>query len=123
MDDAMDDLGRLIERVGAGNANHYDFGQVFSPNDVGSWSRNMAAVRTFNGSLDALANLAEHLLVGTHQITLDWGPSGSGCKVCWWPDGLSGKREILAEGHDGDPAKAGLLAVLRAYRTAEGAKP
>ena len=68
----------------------------------------------WGGSLDAAKSLIAAVCIGEHQVTADWGPSGCGAKLVWWPDGLSDGREIASQGYDIDPARAMLGAVIRA---------
>ena len=70
--------------------------------------------KAFNGSIDAAKALIEAVCIDAHQVTVDWGPSGCGAKLVWWPDGLSDGREIASHGYDVDPARAMLGAVIRA---------
>ena len=67
-----------------------------------------------DGDLNAAEALIAATCPGEHQVTVDWGPSGCGTKLVWWPDGLSDGRHIASEGYDVDPARAMLGAVIRA---------
>ena len=98
-------LQALLVRVEAGEASTMGF------EDAGfdGW-----AELAYFGSLDAAKALIAAVCIGAHQVTVDWGPSGCGAKLVWWPDGLSDGREIASQGYDIDPARAMLGAVIRA---------
>jgi hypothetical protein len=82
-----------------------DTGNMFPQNDV---------VKAYNGSFDAAKALHDALLPPINQYTIDEGPSGCGCHLCIWPDGLSGERELQFKGLAETPARAWLLAILEA---------
>ena len=106
-------LQALLDRVEAG-----EFPADTSARDLGIASDGLPIIKTmysaFSGSLDAAKALIEAVCIGAHQVTVDWGPSGCGAKLVWWPDGLSDGREIASHGYDVDPARAMLGAVIRA---------
>jgi hypothetical protein len=68
----------------------------------------------FNGSLDAARALHCDVLPPINQYTLDEGPSGCGCLLVIWPDGLSGNVQLEFHGYDVTPSRAWLLAILEA---------
>jgi hypothetical protein len=74
------------------------------------------------GSLDATKALHDAVLPRVNQYTIDEGPSGCGCSIVIWPNGLSGDLELEFEGYDDHPARAWLLAILEAL-IAQEAKP
>ena len=108
-------LKALLERVEAGSG-HYDV--LVAANDwalsIGKSGLYACVMDAYHGSLDAAKALVEAVCPGAHQVNVDWGPSGCGAKLFWWPDGLSGGRGIEAQGYDDDPARAILAAALRA---------
>jgi hypothetical protein len=114
MADAMDDLGRLIERVEAGTAQNIDF--ICLPP-----TPHAKAYGAYNGSLDAAKALHEALLPGWEAMTRMMMNGGEA--IVFEVD-ESGAHKIgkhwVCETKSSSPARAWLLAVLRAYRTAEG---
>ena len=91
--------------------------------DAGEWWHDMPRPdclhtdlcwKAFNGSLDAAKALVKAVCPGAHQVNVDWGPSGCGAKLFWWPDGLSDAAQIETQGYDDDPARAILAAIIRA---------
>ncbi len=124
MTDKQTALRALLESVGAGDedgvmlatralsSSAHSLGQYFPGHDI---------LKAFSGSLDAVKALIEALCYGPHQVTVDWGPSGCGAKLSWWPDGLSGNRTIETQGYDVDPARAVLGAGIRALIAGEDA--
>lgn len=103
--------------------------------DVSSHAKDLRLVRdaiwdewyqfgmAYNGSLDAAKALHEAVLPGCSQYSIVTDPTCLRVNVAWWPDGLSGKREISGEAwHGGNPARAWLLAILRALIAQEDAK-
>tara|TARA_R110002020_G_scaffold95937_9_gene230112 strand:+ start:51727 stop:52110 length:384 start_codon:yes stop_codon:yes gene_type:complete len=69
----------------------------------------------YKGSLDAAKALHEAVLPGCSQYSIVTDPTCLKVSVCWWPDGLSGKREVHGEGwSEADPARAWLIAIIKA---------
>ena len=83
--------------------------RCFGPHD--EWSH---FISSYEGSLDATKALHDAVLPRVNQYTIDEGPSGCGCSIVIWPNGLSGDLELEFEGYDDHPARAWLLAILEA---------
>lgn len=126
-DHALDDL---IAAVEAGGNFRGDGGVVFvfgpflrSQDEDGDrlWSSLSHHVENaYNGSIDAAMAFGEGLFLRiAHQANVDWGPSGCGAEFRIWPDGLAG-REVLGQGYDNCPARALLVAILRAHAQEAG---
>jgi hypothetical protein len=107
----MTDLDRLIAAVEAGTANDGIIGAVFSPNDIASWRINQLARNAFDGSLDAALRLHEALLP-----EWAWGRWSNG--HMWVTDDVGdADRFVTSTGfHQDNPARALLLAILRAVK-------
>ena len=75
------------------------------------------ALAAFEGSLDAAKALHEAVLPPINQYTIDEGPSGCGAQIAIWPNGLSSGDELIFNGYDCTPARAWLIAILKAYRS------
>ena len=115
-------LTALLERVEAGTLGSADIlptdecamiYAVFPDEIEGIYAAEWVSL-AMDGSIDAAKSLIAAVCIGEHQVTVDWGPSGCGAKLVWWPDGLSDGREIASDGYDVDPARAMLGAVIRA---------
>lgn len=104
----MTALRKLIEAVEAERPEDVSWRKTLPNNWPDAWF-------AYNGSLDAAKTLHQALLPGCNQASVDWGPSGCGATATWWPDGLSGNREIVGKGYDHCPARALLAAILKAY--------
>lgn len=103
-------LDKLIEAVEAGDYRGSTGGLT-----PGHWQM---AHEAYHGSLDAALALHEALLSGCNQYSIVTDPTCLCVKVAWWPDGLSGDKCCYGEGWSEDaPARAWLLAILRAYRS------
>ena len=117
----MTDLDRLIEAVEAGAATDDHFAAVWSPNDLRAWQVNQVAMVAYNGSLDAALRLHEALLPGwvvenLGNAVID-GTGGWNVRIVS-PDYL--ETYLHATANAGTPARAWLLAILRALK-AKGA--
>jgi hypothetical protein len=78
---------------------------------------------SFDGSLDAAKALHDAVLPSVSQFSITTDPTCIKVTVCGWPDGLSGEREIQGKGFsEGNPARAWLLAILRALIAQEEGK-
>lgn len=108
-------LTTLLDRVEAGEATLFDF-QTWRPGLTGTRKESALMHKAYGGDLNAAKSLIAAVCIGEHQVTVDWGPSGCGAKLVWWPDGMHclDGREIVSYGYDVDPARAMLGAVLRA---------
>ena len=110
MTDKLDALDKLIAAVEAGHvdANWYDYLEL--PKGHGN-----ATIRAYHGSLDAALALHNALLPG--WVATVWaGGEAAGVKY-WWAtveDWNSGE-EVSAENLP-SPARAWLLAIIKAYR-------
>ena len=121
MDDKLNALDRLIEAVEAGEISKGVTGlkafEQFSRNAFGLYQSN-AAWRAYGGSLDAALALHEVLLPGwVARVTTGSASAGvkySHCTVEDWDDGT----EVDANNQP-TPARAWLLAILRAYRSVQ----
>jgi hypothetical protein len=73
------------------------------------------------GSQDAAKKLHDALLAGSNAYTIASDPTGVSVNVAWWPDGLTGGSiHYHAKGwHDSSPARAWVLAMLRAIAAKE----
>ena len=115
-------LQALLERVEAGTLGSGDIltaeecAMIYAvfPEEIEGAGASECVSLAMDGSIDAAKSLIDATYIGEHQVTVDWGPSGCGAKLVWWPYGLSGGREIAAQGYDFDPARAMLGAVIRA---------
>ncbi|UNY40270.1 hypothetical protein KLEP181_gp63 [Paracoccus phage vB_PmaP_KLEP18-1] len=95
-------LDKLIEAVGAGEWDYEeDVFKMFSP------ARGMT-VRAYHGDLNAALALHEALLPGW-----EWDVASSDAAAVFTGSALSGPSELAASS---TPARAWLLAILRAYR-------
>jgi len=137
MTDAMDDLNRLIERVEAGTLDCDDewdtlrdlFPMSVVEQEMGDFeSDEVANLRgAYHGSLDAAKALHEALLPGwvmanmCQLLDVDQAGEYTGTASDWMVNlmAIEGQREVDSEIAE-TPARAWILAVLRAYRTAEG---
>lgn len=112
MTDKLDAIDRLIATVEAGT-----LGQVFDEIEQAGIHKVVAAYEAYDGSLDAALSLKDALLPGAMCWSIVADALCLCAKVNYFPDGLSGKREMKAEGwHEGCAARALLLATLRVYR-------
>ena len=96
---------------------------VFPCDGAGVDSRNKCfwVQDAYRGSLDAAERLHDALLPGGSQYSITVEPTCLCARVAWWPDGLAGKRTLVAEAWgEGNPARAWLLAILRAQERSEG---
>lgn len=108
---ALDDLIKAAE----------DGARPWREPDDSNWPYARFALEAFDGSLDAALRLHEALLPGASQYSIVTDPTCLCVKVAWWPKWLSGGVEIQGEGWDeGNPARAWLLAILRALKAQEG---
>lgn len=111
----MRELDKLIEAVDAG---------TFLMDVFPDGRTERIAYDAFSGSLDAAKALHEALLPGCSQYSIVTDPTCLCAKVAWWPDGLSGSACYQGEGwHEANPARAWLLAILRAYRAQRDGQP
>ncbi len=116
----MSALDDLIAAVEAPDTNWYHFPELCE-NAFGECARTESIRSAYMGSLDAGLGLHEALLPGTSQYSIVTDPTCLCVKVAWWPKGLCGGVEIQGEGWDeGNPARAWLLAILRALKSQEG---
>ena len=114
-----DDLVRLRDAVRAGEIPASDldafvlcFGLSTTGND---------AHMAYRGLLDAARSLHDAVLPPANQYTVDEGPSGCGCHIVIWPNGLSGDLQLEFKGYDVTPARAWLGAILDALIAQEDA--
>ena len=107
--DNLQALQDLLAKVEAGDStNDGSMYRAFGDRWVNSFD-------AFHGSLDAAKELHEAVLPGISQYSIVTDPTCLCVKVCWWPNGLSGGEEIHGEGwHEADPARAWLIAILKA---------
>lgn len=59
-------------------------------------------------------------ILRVNQTTIDVGPSGCGCKLIWWPEGLSGDLTVPAHGYGYTPGQAVVDAVVHALTQING---
>lgn len=119
----MTDLDKLIEAVGLAALPEPIFHGSSSVR--GHWAYNTgldagqrrSVFMAYNGSLDAAKALHEALLPPINQYTIDEGPSGCGAQIVIWPNGLSVGCELIFNGYDYTPARAWLIAILKAYKS------
>ena len=107
-------LDALIAAVEAGTIATHDF-DPFIP-VFGVTTEANDAHMAYRGSIAAAFALHKSLVPPVNQYTIDDGPSGSGCHLVVWPDGLSGNIELQFRGLSDTPARAWLIAILKAYR-------
>lgn len=115
---ALDDLIAAVEAGGNGPDTLYRA----IPMHAEIPTRHLVA-RIMNNGMDMTAAIGLHeaLLPGTSQYSIVTDPTCLCVKVAWWPKGLCGGVEIQGEGWDeGNPARAWLLAILRALKSQEG---
>jgi hypothetical protein len=79
-----------------------------------------AALVWRNGDLHAAQALHHAKMPPINQWTLDEGPSGCGAHIVVWPDGLSGDLELQHKGYSHCPARAWLIAILKALISEAG---
>jgi hypothetical protein len=116
----LEALTELRDKVKAGETG------MFSPLMKQHYGFDVAvdAMRAFNGSLDAAKALHDAVLPGCNQYSIVTDPTCLRVRVCWWPDGLSGERQVFGEGWSEDnPARAWLLAILEALIEQESTPP
>lgn len=100
-------IAALIEAVEAGTATTRDFIDAFGGIPMGN---DIEAYNAYNGSLDAAMALHEALLPG-----YGWGVGPWGARVWLYSDRPEWDRPIMQEVEMAfDPARAWLLAILRA---------
>lgn len=105
MNNKVNALDKLIEAVEAGTAHAAHFACCFEPGaNSPYWSAGLA----YNGSLDAALALHEALLPGWR-----WDLDASSTAGVW---NTSDTLPAIT-GHSPTPARAWLLAILRAYRS------
>lgn len=113
-------LDELIKAVEAGNMRFAEKAMiVLLLDDTRLNQKHM--MKAYHGSLDAAKALHDALLPGCSQYSIITDPTCLCVKVAWWPNGLSGEACWQGEGWSEDiPARAWLLAILRAYRAQIG---
>lgn len=68
--------------------------------------------------MDAARTLLDNLF-RISIINLNWDPSGEGCEIIWYPEGLSGARELHTKGAHFSVPLAMMIAALRMWTYAE----
>jgi hypothetical protein len=72
----------------------------------------------YAASIDAALALVERRL-GVYSIKVTIDPSGEGADLTWWPEGLSGERELHFKAVSNSACLAILTALLRALESQE----
>ena len=114
----LEALKELAEKVEAGTLDWHYCG-VQHVHGIGM---NKVMWEAYNGSLDAAKALHESVLTGCSQYSIETDPTCLRVIVSWWPEWLSGNREIQGVAwHEDNPARAWLLAIIRALIAQEKA--
>lgn len=113
----------LADKVEAGAAEAKHFQSAFiTPYDESSVETSNRCLHAYHGSLDAAKALHESVLTGCSQYSIETDPTCLRVIVSWWPEWLSGNREIQGVAwHEDNPARAWLLAIIRALIAQEKA--
>lgn len=110
-------LDKLIEAVEAGNATEFQF-HTWRPGLTGTIKESKAMLRAYNGSLDAALALHEALLPRwKYSLSNDLMQHGGPCEPAAVWDGMGNYSGGFADEAVIQPARAWLLAILRAYRS------
>lgn len=119
----MSDLERLIEAVEAGLDTAHHHAAVFpSESAYGHCTWHDSHKASTEGSLDAALRLHEALLPGWVVNSLDQASNLAGdpwgCEVAWFEGSNPSNNRRAYSGHnfDKNPARAWLLAILRAIK-------
>ena len=115
----MQYIDKLIESVETGTLYYGIFSDSLNTpfQDIRYAINDQVVWMAYNGSLDAAKSLHEAVLPPINQYTIDSGPSGCGAQIVIWPNGLSGDGELIFNGYDSTPARAWLIAILKAYKS------
>lgn len=110
----------LIDAVEAGGVTEWPtLSELGIPADFGDGTPIIRSImRAYDGSLDAAMALHNAVLPKISQYSIVTDPTCIKVTVAAWPNGLNSEAFITGLGwHEGNPARAWLLAVLRAMLT------
>lgn len=123
----MTDLDKLIAAVEAGTASTMRFEDTLGHISSATFgSADIVAELAYFGSLDAALRLHEALLPGWVVNSLDQASNLAGdpwgCEVAWFEGSNPNNNRRAYSGHnfDKNPARAWLLAILRAIKAKGG---
>lgn len=89
----LTDLIQRLDKMGAGSNPYVD---PALDADIWAYFKQPGTPPPLTESMDASRQLIDSVF-GIAIITISWDPSGEGCRIIWYPYGLSGEREIIAE--------------------------
>jgi hypothetical protein len=75
----------------------------------------------YDSSIDDAVGLVDRMLK-VYSLTITIDPSGNGAKLTWWPEGLTGERQVHADEVSESITHAILAALLTALSTQESPK-